>query len=319
MAKNDSLLAILWMLSREKKLTAKQISEKLEMNIRTVYRYMDALSASGVPLISEAGQNGGYSLLEHFVSTPLFFDLQEQSALAHAAVFAHEAGYPNSEALSRATLKLRRYASEAQENNLDRHLMGFEVIHRQISKEIKDALEMIESAVATERSVHMVYRSARGEDSKARMLDPYGMFYWNNKWYVVGYCHLRREVRSFRVERIVFLEPMEATFVRPEQFSARDFFLSKILTSENSGEKLVTLVVSGRSEALDDLCIHWLLGHLLISRSEQEATFAVSEEVLNIYVPYILLAYGKALKVIEPEKFKARVQNVLLDLLEHYK
>lgn len=44
MAKTDSLLAILWMLSSGEKITAKQISEKLEMNIRTVYRYIDTLS-----------------------------------------------------------------------------------------------------------------------------------------------------------------------------------------------------------------------------------------------------------------------------------
>ena len=53
MPKIDNMLAILWMLRSGEKITAKQISEKLEINIRTVYRYIDTISTSGVPIISE--------------------------------------------------------------------------------------------------------------------------------------------------------------------------------------------------------------------------------------------------------------------------
>ncbi|MDF2652667.1 MAG: DeoR family transcriptional regulator [Paenibacillus sp.] len=59
MPKNDNMLTILWMLNSGEKWTAKEISEKLEIHIRTVYRYMDALCASGVPIISDTGHNGG--------------------------------------------------------------------------------------------------------------------------------------------------------------------------------------------------------------------------------------------------------------------
>ncbi len=76
MPKIDNMLAILWMLRSGQKLTAKQISEKLEMNIRTVYHYIDTLSTSGVPIISEPGHNGGYSLLNNFIKAPLFLILR---------------------------------------------------------------------------------------------------------------------------------------------------------------------------------------------------------------------------------------------------
>ena len=67
MAKNGNMLAILWMLNSGTKITAKQIAEKLEINIRTVYRYIDSLCESGVPIISDSGQNGGYTLLNNFI------------------------------------------------------------------------------------------------------------------------------------------------------------------------------------------------------------------------------------------------------------
>lgn len=78
MPKFDNILAILWMLRSGEKITAKQISEKLEMNIRTVYRYIDTLSTSGVPIISDTGHNGGYTLLNYFIEAPLFLILRSK-------------------------------------------------------------------------------------------------------------------------------------------------------------------------------------------------------------------------------------------------
>lgn len=94
MSKADHMLSILWLLKSQRRITAKQLAEKLEINIRTVYRYIDALCASGVPIIADSGHNGGYRILGQFNDAPLVFDLDEQKALIHAAAFAQEAGYP---------------------------------------------------------------------------------------------------------------------------------------------------------------------------------------------------------------------------------
>ena len=104
-AKSDNLLAILWMLQSGKKVLANQISEHLEMNVRTVYRYIETLCSSGVPIVAEAGHHGGYTLLDHFKEAPLCFELEEKASLYHAATFASEAGYYGNEALSRAIAK----------------------------------------------------------------------------------------------------------------------------------------------------------------------------------------------------------------------
>jgi len=224
MAKNDNMLAILWMLNSGTKITAKQITEKLEINIRSVYRYIDSLCASGVPIISSSGLNGGYSLLNNFIQAPLYFDIEEQKALLHAAVFAKEAGYPFSEVLSRATEKLKLYSNQEQENILNRHLVGFEVINRDIAPTVKVVLEELEQSVANEHSVEIEYRSRHEEQPRPRVIDPYGIIYWNNKWYTIGLCHLRDEIRSFRVERIIQIKQTQMMFKRPETFSAKEFF-----------------------------------------------------------------------------------------------
>lgn len=318
MAKNDNMLVILWMLNSGAKITAKEIAEKLEINIRTVYRYIDSLCASGVPIVSESGQNGGYSLLNNFIQAPLVFEMEEQKAFLQAAAFAKEAGYPFSEALNRATEKLKLYSNQEQVNILNRHLVGFDVINREIAPSLKEVLEKLEYSVAYENSVEIEYRSTREEQPCPRVIDPYGIIHWNNKWYVIGFCHLRDSIRSFRVERIVRIKQTQMTFKRPEAFSAKEIFMQNLLPEYTSKNGMVSLIIRGRAEALDDLCIHWFLGHYLKERTSNQAIFVVNEEVILKYVPYMLLSYGKAIQVIEPQSLKQKLVSVASELMEYY-
>ncbi len=318
MAKNDNILAILWMLNSGAKITAKQIAEKLEINIRTVYRYIDSLCASGVPILSDAGQNGGYRLLNNFIQAPLFFDVEEQKALLHAAVFAKEAGYPFSESLSNVTQKLKMYSNREQESILNRHLAGFEVINRNIAPSVKTTLEELERAVANEYSVEIEYRTSHEEQPRSRVIDPYGILYWNNKWYTVGFCHLRNQIRSFRAERILQIKRTQMIFKRPETFSVRKFFLQNLLPDSTGKDGVISLIISGRAEALDDLCIHWFLGHHLKERTSNQAVFLLDEIAIHAYVPYFLLSYGKAIQVIEPQSLKKKLVTVASELMEYY-
>jgi len=318
MPKNDNMLAILWLLNAGVKMTAKQISEKLEINIRTVYRYIDALCTSGVPIISDTGHNGGYSLQNNFIRAPLLFDIEEKKALLQAAVFAKEAGYPLSEALGNATSKLKMYSNQEQESILSRHLVGFEVINRMGDPFVQLVLAELEQAAANEFAVEIDYRTSREEQHKNRVIDPYGVVYWNNKWYTVAFCHLRNEVRSFRVERILQIKRTQLIFKRSEAFSTREFFMQNQLPDLVGKDNLVSLIIGGTSGALDDLCLHWFLGHHLKERTSNQAIFLLEEQSIHTYVPYILLSYGKSIQVIEPQSLKEKLVAVASELIEYY-
>lgn len=318
MAKNDNMLAILWMLNSGVKMTAKQISEKLEINIRTVYRHIDALCASGVPIISDPGHNGGYSLLSHFIRAPLLFDMEEKKALLQAAVFAKEAGYPLSEALDSATTKLKMYSNQEQESTLNHHLAGFEVINHAVNLSIQPVLAELEQAVEKELSVEIDYRTGRDEQPKNRRIDPYGMVYWNDKWYTVAYCHLRNGIRSFRVDRILSIKCTQFVFKRPEAFSSREFFMKNLLPDLVGEQGLVSLIIEGKPDALNELCLHWFLGHHLKERTSNQAIFLFEEKSIHNQVPYFLLSYGKSIQVIEPHSVREKLVAIASELMEYY-
>ncbi|NMH74580.1 WYL domain-containing protein [Bacillus sp. RO2] len=318
MPKIDNMLAILWMLRSGKKITAKQISEKLEINIRTVYRYIDTISTSGVPIISEPGHNGGYTLLNNFIEAPLFFDFEEQTSLVHAAVFAEEAGYYGGDALNRAISKLSKHSNKEQESKINQQLTSLEVISRLSSFSMEHFLKELEQAVADGYSVKILYQKSGEKQLNYRLVDLYRIIYWNNKWYVIGFCHLRNDIRSFRVDRMESLMLTENRFNQPENFPARDFFIKSLLPTIEDKEGVISLVINGDKSVLSDICQHWFLGHYLQERTSYQAVFLLEKDVIHTYVPYLLLPYNKSIKVIEPISLKQKLIEVLSDLIKFH-
>ncbi|UED74755.1 YafY family protein [Brevibacillus sp. DP1.3A] len=318
MSKADNMLSILWLLKTGKRMTAKQLAEILEINIRTVYRYIDSLCASGVPIISDAGHNGGYSLLQHFNEAPLFFDLNEQKALIHAAAFAQEAGYPFGADLHRAISKLKRYTNEEQRDAIDRHSIGFEVIQPPVDPSLESTLQELELSVANGYTLSMEYQKAYQTTRQMRHVDPYGLVYWKGNWYIVAYCHLRSTIRSFRADRVYEIQRTEASFQRPPEFSARYFFLSNLLPEADKQGSTIMIKVKGRTQSLADLCRHWYLGHTVIERSEAQVIFQVDEQMAHSILPHYLLPYGKSIQVEEPAFVKERLAAIAADLFHFY-
>ncbi|WP_150265508.1 helix-turn-helix transcriptional regulator [Paenibacillus tepidiphilus] len=317
MAKADHMLSILWML-RQRKRTAAELAAELELSVRSVYRYIDALCASGVPVLADAGPGGGYSLPEHTGAAPLFFDAQERQALVQASAFARGSGYPHEEALDRAMVKLRRYSNDAQLAQLERDAGGIEILHTP-GADLAGCLADLTACVTQRLTLEMDYRKGNErEGTTSRQVDPYGLVLWKGRWYMAGHCHLRGEIRSFRVDRIAGLRRTDNIFVRPDGFSAREFLLQGLLPGGETHSPPVSLVIEASAEVLNDLCSHWLFGHTLESREPGRARFLLEDTTMNRYVPYYLLPYAKALTIVEPASLKRRMAAVATGLAAHY-
>ena len=210
------------------------------------------------------------------------------------------------------------YSNQEQESILNHHLAGFEVINRMVNPSTQSILAELEQAVEKEFSVEIDYRTGREEQPKKRRIDPYGMVYWNNKWYTIAFCHLRNEIRSFRVDRILRIKSTQIIFKRPHAFSPREFFMKTLLPDLAGKEGLISLIIEGRSETLNELCMHWFLGHHLKERTSNQAIFLFEEKSIYIYVPYFLLSYGKSIQIIEPQSVKERMVAIASELIEYY-
>ncbi|WP_149095486.1 helix-turn-helix transcriptional regulator [Paenibacillus terrae] len=316
MSKADHMLSILWMLKQRRR-TAGELAEALEISVRSVYRYIDALCVSGVPVIADAGPGGGYCLPDNFVEAPLFFDAEEQKALVQAAAFVRGTGYPYVLALERALDKLKRYSNVQQIERMESHERGIETLHTS-NGAMAEIMQELESGIANGDTLDMEYRKGNEETVSSRSIDPYGLVLWKGQWYSIAYCHQRQEIRSFRVDRIIGLRCSGASFIRPADFSARDFLLQSLLPARERAEELVAVVIESSEMILNDLCGHWLFGHTLDQREEGWARFLLDESSLLTYVPYFLLSYGKTLYIREPAALKQRMMVVASEMARHY-
>ena len=108
------------------------------------------------------------------------------------------------------------------------------------------------------------------------------------------------------------------TFKRPEDFSASEFLVRNLLPDLAGKEGLITLIIQGRSEALDELGFALVLRHHLKERTANQATFLFDEKSIDLYVPYFLLTYGKYIQIIEPQSLKERLVSIACELMEYY-
>ncbi|MUG44294.1 helix-turn-helix transcriptional regulator [Paenibacillus woosongensis] len=318
MAKWDNMLSMLWMLRSGRKLTAAQIADSLEISVRTVYRYIDALCASGVPVIAESGHDGGIRILDSFKETPLFFNSLELKALVDAFKFAQGAGYPYTEELQSALKKVESGLHEEQRHDLSRQTSGLDVIAPARPPSVIRLLRDLEQAAKEGRTVRIAYRKANAEQTYERKVDPYGLAYDRNEWYAVAFCHRSQGVRTFRVDRIEGLEETELRFDQPLHFSASTYLRDQSERSREADGPLTVICIEGESDALNAVCAHWHLRHYLTERSDREARFLLDVPTMNKYLPMYLITFGTAIRIREPLELKCMIREMAYGIAKHY-
>lgn len=195
--------------NRRTVMTARQMSEHLQVSERTVYRDIQALSLSGVPVEGEAGV--GYRLQRHYQLPPLMFDRQEVEALLLGARMVRGWGDEQMARSAKTAIQkilaiLPDHLRHSDENlpllvpSLDEH----QKIYTAHSEKIREAIRL-------QRLVLIDYVRADSEFS-CRQIEPLGLIFWGKVWTLVAWCQLRDDYRVFRLDRIRSLEMGEASF-----------------------------------------------------------------------------------------------------------
>lgn len=219
------LLSIILMLQRRGTLKASELAEELGVSERTIHRYMGMLDEMGIPIYSERGPYGGFSLVRGYKLPPLVFSPGEATALYLGAELVKDIwGMSYHDAAVAATAKLDNVLPDALRQEVDQARQGLVVVGwlRRDYGPWAPILDELRRCVARRRRVTLVYQSFRQEQSE-RSVDPYALgLQWGN-WYLVGHCHLRGGLRTFRVDRIQHLESGDETFEVPQGFAAREY------------------------------------------------------------------------------------------------
>src|SRR2546421_2576509 len=318
MNRTDRLLAIVLELQGKGHQRAEDLAETFETSKRTIYRDMLALGEAGVPIVSIPGR--GYSLMQGYFLPPLSFTTDEATMLLLGSDFTaqnFDAQYRS--AAQSASRKIESVLSEKLRDEV-RYLQDSILFISSGSTEDITETEMVRQlrrAIIERATVRFCYhtRYVRNGQStqQTREADPYGLVHYANAWHLVAYCHLRQDIRNFRLDRIDNLELLSRTFQRPSDFvmqedkanSSRQLMVRVLFDSEVARwvQEARSYYVIGEEETQDGL--------LVTLKIRQES------EILQW-----LLGWGQHVRVLEPESLRKRMleeaEGMLRNMVSHF-
>lgn len=218
------LLTILEMLQSHRTLSGQELARRLEVEPRTVRRYIMMLQDMGMPVEATRGPGGGYRLAPGFKLPPLMFTEDEAAALLLGLLGAAWLEVELSPvAIEGALAKLARVLPARARQRLQAmvehlHLGSPGKFARPPATLLLDLTE----AIYNRQRIDLNYRSYGGEVTQ-RVVEPYGITGWRGNWYLVGYCCLRQDYRSFRLDRMQQVAVLAETFERVEGFDHRRY------------------------------------------------------------------------------------------------
>jgi predicted DNA-binding transcriptional regulator YafY len=213
------LLTILELLQVHPSLSGAQLARRLEVEPRSVRRYITMLQDMGMPIEAAHGPGGGYRLRPGFKLPPLLFSEEEATAIVLGLLSTSwlEIGQSPVD-VERALAKVLRVLPIRARERL-RAMSAHLVLSPQEPTGRTDAALLLDlsEAIQQRQRIAIDYHSHHDEVSH-RAVEPYGLAAWWGHWYLVGYCCLRSGFRVFRLDRVRRMQVLEETFTRAEDF-----------------------------------------------------------------------------------------------------
>ena len=315
MNKTDRLLAIVLELQGKGKQRAEDLAETFETSKRTIYRDIQALGEAGVPLVSIPGR--GYSLMKGYFLPPLSFTTDEATMLLLGSDFMAQ----NFDAQYRSAAKSasRKIAGVLPEKLRD-EVQSLQQNIRFVSAGTMDGtpeatmLQQLRRAIIEHITVRFHYHTRYASDGKGeentRDADPYGLAYVRNTWNMLGYCHMRKDIRTFRLDRMEVVELLPRTFQRPPDFKMQ------IRPLEERGSITVKVV-------FDTEVARWVRearSYYTVAEEDTSAGLLVTLKIRQeSEILQWLLGWGRHVRVLEPESLRQRLVEEAYGMMENHR
>lgn len=221
MRKADRLFQLTNIIRARQPITAEELAQELEVSVRTIYRYIDDLSVTGIPIYGIAGV--GYQLHEQFELPPLNLTDKELDALLLGVRMVSSW---TSDELSKSARSLANKVEAVLPNRLIKEYKRVTYVTNLLSKERdRKNWDAIHSAVKNLNLVSIDYNSLKGKLT-SRVIYPLGLFYWGGKWTVGSWCTLRESFRDFRLDKIVKISVSDEKYQEGERINLASYFAS---------------------------------------------------------------------------------------------
>lgn len=293
----NRLFEIVYILLEKKTVTAKELAERFEVSIRTIYRDIDILSAANIPIYTNQGKGGGICLLDDFVLNKSILSEEEQNQILFALQSMEKISCQNEKKLLEKMSTIFR-KSKATWIEVDLSSWG------NVKGEDK-RFELIQEAVLNRKVLEFVYFNSKGEEKK-RQAEPLQIYFKDKAWYLKAFARDREDYRLFKISRIEDVEILDETFDRelPELIEEEPHFTTVELVLEISQKLAYRVYDEFERETIT---------------KQPNGDFLVKVEwPENDWIYSYILSFGEEAKVIFPDYVKHEVRKRLKRSLRNY-
>jgi predicted DNA-binding transcriptional regulator YafY len=315
----DRLLSIMLLLQVNRRMTARELAQRLEVSERTIHRDMEALSGAGIPVVAERGTGGGWSLLETYQTNLTGLNEGEVQALflsqpsnVLSDLGLHRASEAALIKLLAAIPALSRRDAEYTHQRIYIDATGWNN-----SKEDVSFLPVLQEAIWQERKVYLTYQRSDGANLE-RLVDPLGLVAKGSIWYLVA--AVEGEVRTYRVSRVRQAELTNLPCVRPPGFDLAKHW-------EQSSASFITRLprypttVRVTPEILPRMRFAGRFARFEPSEQPPDEEgwlkFSIMFETEAEACEYVL-GFGPQIEVLEPAELREKIINLAASVLEFY-
>jgi predicted DNA-binding transcriptional regulator YafY len=304
------VLTVLELLQSRSKMSGPELAERLEVDTRTVRRYITMLQDLGIPVEAERGRYGSYRLRPGFKLPPLMFTDDEALALSLGLLAARKIGLGGAApAVEGALAKIERVLPLTLRERVQglQETLIFDMATSGTPPR-SEIVSVLSTAAQQERIVELYYRSYNGEITE-RAFDPYGLVYRSGFWYTVGYCHLRADLRTFRLDRIQDVELHSETFTRPQDFDCLEHVLRSIPNTPASwfiDVLLKTTLAEAQQRVPPAMAV--------LEQESEGVSFRCYVDNLD-WVAYVLAGLSYALVIRQPTELRDAMRRLAQDIV----
>jgi predicted DNA-binding transcriptional regulator YafY len=314
----DRLLSIMLLLQVHRRLTARELAQRLEVSERTVHRDMEALSAAGIPVVAERGTGGGWRLLEDYRTNLTGLTAAEVQALFLTGPPRLLADLGLDKASEAAFIKLLAAVPSISRRGAEyaRQRIYVDTGGWRQPDEAYPFLPLILEAIWQERRLRLTYQ--RGENGVERVVDPLGLVAKGSAWYLVA--SIDGELRTYRVSRIQDAQLVDGPCARPPDFDLAAYWRQSSAEFKAGIPRYSTVV------RVDAALLPRLRSEGWNARIEREyppdadgrVTLALALEGDEDRAGEVVLGYGAQIEVLEPQSLREKVLHAAQGIVARY-
>lgn len=312
MNRTDRLLAIVLELQGKGRQRAEDLAATFETSKRTIYRDIQALGEAGVPLVAVPGR--GYALMKGYFLPPLSFNTEEATMLLLGSDFmAQNFDAQYRQAAQSASRKIEGVLPEKLRDEVHYLQNSIRFVAPNTQAQESEIIQQLRRAIIDHITVRFHYHTRYAQGGKSehhtREADPYGLAHIRNNWNLVAYCHLRKDIRNFRIDRMDALELLPQTFTRPPDFKMEARHIDK-------AESITVRVL------FDQEVIRWVRearSYYTVREEETADGLLVTLQVRQeSEILQWLLSWGRHVRVLGPDSLREILLDEAQAMVEHF-